>query len=179
MMRLFTTGFAIAIAFFGCGDSGKTATKNNNSLAQIDSLETTYFGNGDTKGNPKTAMALIRGYAHFYQTNKGDSLATDMLFKAAEVSMGIGQGNLAVKYFRLIYEDHAQFDKAPEALFLCGFVSENLNADTSDARFYYEKFVKQYPTHHLAADAQFSVLNLGKSDEDLIEMFEKKLKSEN
>jgi len=167
----------IAMAIFACGDSGKTATQKDNSLAQIDSLETAYFGSGDTKGNPKTAMALVREYAHFHQANKGDSLAAEMLFKAAEVSMGIRQGNLAVKYFKLIYENYAQFDKAPEALFLCGFVAENLNSDTSDARFYYEKFVKQYPEHHLAEDAQFSALNLGQTDEDLMKMFEEKRKA--
>ena len=99
-----------------------------------------------------------------------------MLFKAGEVSMGIRQGNLAVKYFKLLSDDHPKFGKAPEALFLCGFVSENLNSDTAEARFYYEKFIRVYPKHHLVEDARFSVMNLHRSDTELIRMFEEKLK---
>jgi len=144
-----------------------------NSPEQIEALETAYFETDSTKGNPKTGMDLVREYARFYKNNKSDSLAIAMLFKAGEVSMGIRQGNLAVKYFNIVANDHAGFAKSPEALFLCGFCSENLNEDTADARFYYESFVSKYPNHHLAKDAEFSVLNLGKSDDELIEMFEK------
>ena len=90
--------------------------------------------------------------------------------------MGIGQGNLAVKYFRTITEDHSNFYKAPEALFLTGFCEENVNKDTAQARWFYQKFVSDFPDHKLAEDAKFSIQNMGKSDEDLIKMFEENLK---
>jgi outer membrane protein assembly factor BamD (BamD/ComL family) len=160
------------LALIGCIESEKTASENDQVLLRIDNLETAFFNGETTKSNPKTGMALVRAYAHFYNENQKDSLAADMLFKAGEVSMGIRQGNLAVKYFRIISDDHQNFKKAPEALFLCGFCSENLNTDTADARFYYEAFISKYPEHHLAEDVRFSILNLGKSDEELIEMFE-------
>jgi TolA-binding protein len=97
----------------------------------------------------------------------------DRIFKAGEISMGIGQGNLAVKYFQTVVEDHPEFAKAPEALFLCGFCEETLNVDTAKARQYYESFIRQFPQHRLAQDAKFSVQNLGLTDEQLIEQFEK------
>ncbi|MCB9205633.1 MAG: tetratricopeptide repeat protein, partial [Flavobacteriales bacterium] len=112
----------------------------------------------------------------YQQAEPKDSLAIDMVFKAGEVSMGIGQGNLAVKYFRRVADEHADFPKSPEALFLCGFCEENLNRDTAQARFFYESFVKKFPKHKLAEDAQFSIQNMSMSDEELIRMFQEKLK---
>ncbi len=149
-----------------------------NSATQIEMLETAYFKTDSTQGNAKIGMELIREYSRFYQNNVTDSLGIDMLYKAAEVSMGIGQGNLAVKYFRTISDDHSDYYKAPEALFLSGFCSENLNNDIDQARFFYEQFIKQYPNHKLAQDAKFSIQNLGKSDEELIKMFERNLAKE-
>jgi len=75
------------------------------------------FADSEAKADPNAGIQLIRSYAKFYQLSEKDSLAVDMLFKAGEVSMGIGQSNLAVKYFRTINEDHPEFYKAPEALF--------------------------------------------------------------
>ena len=166
------------VCVFGCGPAGNSVSERAASLHRIDSLEAAYFETKATMGNPKTGMGLVREYARFYQADGRDSLATDMLFKAGEVSMGIGQGHLAVKYFKLISGDHPEFEEAAEALFLCGFCSENLNADTAEARFYYEAFLKQFPEHHLVKDAQFSLLNMGRSDAELIEMFEEKLARE-
>ncbi len=161
----------VALSLFGCGESTGPRSEKDEILSKIDSLETAFFDVEVSKNNPKTGMALVRSYAHFYGENQKDSIAADLLFKAGEVSMGIHQGNLAIKYFKMVSDNHQNYKKAPEALFLCGFCSENLNADTSDARFYYEAFISKYPNHHLAEDAQFSILNLGKSDNELIKMF--------
>jgi tetratricopeptide (TPR) repeat protein len=165
----------ISIGFFACKEPVKPLSEKEQVLAKIDSLETILFADSEAKADTKSGMKLIRFYAKFYQLSEKDSLAIDMLFKAGEVSMGIGQSNLAVKYFRTINEDHPDFYKAPEALFLSGFCEENLNKDTAQARFLYESFVEQFPEHKLAEDAQFSIQNMGKSDEDLIKMFEENL----
>lgn len=171
--------FFSAIAFIGlssCSPETKPPSEKEQVLAQIDSLETVLFADSEAKADLKAGMKLVRSYAKFYQLSEKDSLGIDMLFKAGEVSMGIGQSNLAVKYFRTINEDHPEFYKAPEALFLSGFCEENLNKDTAQARFFYESFVKQFPNHKLAEDARFSIQNMGKSDEELIRMFEENLK---
>lgn len=152
-----------------------TNSDDSNSSSKIDSLEALVFENQGAKSNPKTAMNLVREYSKYYQTNQPDSLAVDRLFKAAELSMGIGQGNLAVKYFRTVSDDHKDFYKVPEAMFLLGFCSENLVKDTAQARFFYNKFIEAHPEHHLAQDAKFSIQNMGMSDEELIKMFEEKL----
>ncbi len=176
-MRDFVVLFSILlIGLTSCKQTAKPLSATEQTLAKIDSLETVLFADSEAKADPKAGMSLVRAYAKFYQNSKKDSLAADMLFKAGEVSMGIGQGNLAVKYFRTITEDHSNFYKAPEALFLTGFCEENVNKDTAQARWFYQKFVSDFPDHKLAEDAKFSIQNMGKSDEDLIKMFEENLK---
>lgn len=168
----------MALAFC-CGmaacNSTKTPPSDQDLLnSKIDSLEQVFFGNNGALATPHNGLMLVREYARYYQLEeKVDSLAVDRIFKAGEISMGIGQGNLAVKYFQTVVEDHPEFYKASEALFLCGFCEETLNSDTAKARQYYESFVRQFPQHRLAQDAKFSVENLGLSDEELIERFEK------
>ncbi len=174
----FTSLFLASMLFLvACGGSSESGPSENEAVSKLDSLEAIVFADNGTTASPKASMMLIREYAKYYKSNKTDSLGKDRLFKAGEISMSIGQGNLALKYFKILATDHADFHKAPEALFLCGYTSEMLNADTSEARFYYEKFIKTYPDHKLAQDAQFSILNLGKSGEELIEMFEKNLEA--
>lgn len=168
---------ALLFGLSSCTNSQRPSAETDEILAQIDSLEGILFSDSEEPIDPNSGMMLVRNYAKYYQDNKSDSSAVDMLFKAGEVSMGIGQGNLAVKYFSTISKDHKEFSKAPEALFLTGFCEENLNSDTSAARFYFEKFLETYPEHKLAKDAKFSLQNMKMSDEELIRMFEENVHS--
>jgi hypothetical protein len=162
-----------------CGTKPDQQSELDLVKAKIDSLETILYAESEKPADHVAGMSLVKSYAKFYRLSEAkDSLAADMLFKAGEVSMGIGQGNLAVKYFKMISDDHQDFIKAPEALFLAGFCEENVNKDTADARRYYELFINRYPEHKLAEDAKFSIQNMKMSDEELIRMFEEKLKQE-
>lgn len=174
-MREFGLFSALIIVFAACNSSQKPLSESEILLAQIDSLETVLFADSEAPADPNAGMKLIRNYAKYYQNNKSDSVGVDMLFKAGEVSMGIGQGNLAVKYFKTVAEDHKEYSKAAEAMFLTGFCEENLNQDTANARVFYENFLKAYPDHKLAEDAKFSIQNMTMSDEELIKMFEEKV----
>lgn len=161
-----------AILFAACGNEGTVKDAALNERALIDSLETILFTNDNGISNRAAAQLLVRSYANYYQRNKQDSSAIDMLFKAGEVSMGLGDGRLAVKYFGMVADEHSDFDKVPEALFLQGFCEENLNGDLQQAEFFYSDFITRYPNHTLAEDAKFSIENLGKTDEELVKMFE-------
>jgi len=164
----------IALLVASCGQDRAAAPAERDTLAVIDSLETILFGDDGTMDNSDAAMMLVRHYSKYYQQHKADSLAIDMLFKAGEVSMGIGDGTLAVKYLTTVAEEHADFHKAPDALFLAAFCEENLNGDLQQAEFFYSEFIAKYPDHPLAVDAAFSRDNLGKSEEELIRMFEQR-----
>ncbi len=58
-------------------------------------------------------------------------------------------------------------------MFLLGFSYENDLKQNDKAREVYELFLKNYKSHELADDVQFSLNNLGKSPEDIIKQFEK------
>ena len=173
MRRFIVPIVVILCVITACNNQGNTGSENE--VSALDSLEALVFATQEAKTDSKTAMNLVREYAKYYKAHQPDSLAIDRLFKAGEISMGIGQGNLAVKYFRTISDDHSEFYKVAEARFLLGFCSENLVNDTAQARFFYNKFIEAHPEHHLAKDAEYSIQNLGLSDEDLIKMFEEKL----
>lgn len=172
-MRTFFIIIALTTALCACSNSDRQDQAASDLQTRIDSLENLFFDKEGEHATTTTGMELVRAYAHVYKDAPDDSLSVEALFKAGEVSMGIAQGNLAVKYFKMLYDEHPDFHKAPEALFLCGFCEENLNSHTSDAKWYYEKFLEEYPDHHLAEDARFSLENLGLSDEELIRRFQK------
>lgn len=141
-------------------------------LARIDSLENILYNGDGSLTDREAATLIIKAFAQYYQQYKPDSLAVDMLFKAGEVSMGLADGSLAVKYFGTVSESHPNFEKAPEAMFLMGFCEETINGNLLQAQAFYESFIAAHPDHALAADARFSIVNLGKTDEELIQLFE-------
>jgi hypothetical protein len=172
-MRLIPVVLALCVVLFAaCGGGGEVKNPALSELALIDSLEAILFADEGGMDNRAAAQLLVRSYATYYQRNKADAAAVDMLFKAGEVSMGLGDGRLAVKYFGMVADEHSDFHKAPEALFLQAFCEENLNGDLQQAEFFYSDFIAKYPGHALAEDAKFSIENLGKTDEELVKMFE-------
>lgn len=174
MRRIALPFLLLTLALSSCKEDRAAAPLQQDKLEVIDSLETILFADDGTLDNSDAAMMLVRHYSKYYQNCKQDSLGIDMLFKAGEVSMGLGEGRLAVKYFTTVAEQHPDFNKAPEALFLAAFCEENLNRDTQQADFFYAEFLNKHPDHPLAIDARFSRENLGKSEEELIKMFEQR-----
>ena len=83
-----------------CRTEVKPLSESELILARIDSMEAVLFTDEEADVDVKAGMGLVREYARYYQAHSKDSLGIDMLFKAGEVCMGIGQGNLALKYFR-------------------------------------------------------------------------------
>lgn len=161
----------VAALLSACGGAGEGPAAKT-PLEVIDSLETVLFADDGAMADREAAILLVRQYATYYRAHPADSLAIDMLFKAGEVSMGLGDGRMAVKYLSTVAEEHSAFHRAPEALFLSGFCEENINADLQQAEYFYTAFIERYPDHALTEDARFSIANLGMSDEDLIRLFE-------
>lgn len=124
------------------------------------------------------AKDMIALYADFVKKYPDDEKTEDYLFKAGEVSMGTMQSNVAIKYFEQHYLKFPKAEKAPYSLFMQGFIYETQLQNTEKAKWYYEKFIRDFPTHKLAEDAKYSIANLGKSEEELIREFEAKLKGD-
>lgn len=110
-----------------------------------------------------------------YMSIYGDSLAAEYAFNAADLYRGIGDYTKALNMWLLVYKAYAKdHPKAPHALFQCAFTYDSVLDRKDLAKTLYTSFLKKYPDHSLAKDAQLSLNNLDKSPEDLIKEFQKK-----
>lgn len=138
----------------------------------IAAKEKELYGDSTMTVDFSKAKDMIALYADFVKKYPDDAKAEDYLFKAGEVSMGVMQANVAIKYFEQYCEKYPQSEKAPYSLFMQGFIYETQVRNEEKAKMCYERFITKYPTHKLAEDAKYSIENLGKSEEELIRQFE-------
>lgn len=144
----------------------------------IDAKEKELYGDSTMTVDFSKAKDMIALYADFVKKYPDDPKSEDYLFKAGEVSMGTMQSNVAIKYFEQYYDKYPKTDKAPYSLFMQGFIYETQLKNIEKAKWCYEKFINDFPTHKLAEDAKYSIANLGKSEEDLIREFEAMMKGD-
>ena len=144
----------------------------------IFSLGQKLFVEADNTGiNKDAAMQYVdacEAYALAYPDNKNTA---DNLFKAAEVAKSIRTFPKSLSLYDWIIEKYPNYEKAPTALFLKGFIIENNIKDDKKAGEIYRQFLSQYPKHDLADDVEFLIENIGKSDQEILEMIEAKRKT--
>lgn len=140
-------------------------------LQQIKSVEEkTFSESGLVEAN--FVDELIESYESFANNFPGDSLAPDYLFKAGDVAMNTNRSNKAIMLYDRIINEYSDYRKVPEALFLKGYVYENNLGRLDKAKAIYEEFLVKYPDNDFADDAEVSLKYLGKSPEELIEIFQ-------
>lgn len=140
----------------------------------IDSLEMVLFHDSMGSMNKKAAQDLMLIYEKYVDQHPNDSLAADYLFRNAQIALSLKLGSRAAMYLEQFGNKYPQHPNVPNALFMQAFVYETELNNTELAKQKYEAFVTKYPGHELYADAKTSLLNLGKTDEELIKEFEKK-----
>ncbi len=128
--------------------------------------------------NRELAEEQLKAYAAFTEKFPEDSRSEEFLYKAAELANSMGKTAVALDYYHSFCQKYPQSKKAPYALFLQAFIYENQLKNLDKAKELYNSFLASYPDHELAKDARFSLDNLGKSEEDLIKMFEDKNKED-
>lgn len=126
--------------------------------------------------NRGLAESQLKAYADFTEKFPEDTRSEEFLYKAAELANSMGKTAVALDYYHSFCEKYPQSKKTPYALFLQAFIYENQLKNMDRAKEIYTAFLTTYPDHELAKDARFSLDNLGKSEEDLIKMFEEKNK---
>ncbi len=115
---------------------------------------------------------LIETYVAFADEFPKDTLAPDYLFKAGDIAMNTNRSRQAIRSYDRIITDYPDYRKTPEALFLKGYVYENNLGRLDKAKEIYEAFLVLYPDNEFADDAEVSLKYLGKSPEELIEIFQ-------
>ncbi len=180
-MRIIIVATLILI-FYSCKNETKKidiADSKESLLNQVDSIEKLLFSyEAGSLASNQAAAKIVKLYNQLATDFPDDPKAPEYLFKAGEVSMGINMDFDAIGYFQRIERDYPNFNKSPHALFLQAFIWDNKLNDDAKAEFIYKKFLEKYPQHEMAKDAQFSLENLGKSDDELIKEFEQKQKQQ-
>lgn len=118
------------------------------------------------------ADSVINLYLEYAKQFPEDTMAADYLFRAGDLSYSVKEFPHAISFFGMIQDRFPKYRKAPLALFLQGFISENGIGDNNAAKNYYEKFLKQYPDSKLIPTVKSTLENLGKSPDELIKSFE-------
>jgi len=170
---------ALLIALWSSCDSGSGSNGKTNKETLIEQISELEQKLHDTEAeNPKLnhveALEVVKLYKQFADSFPKDETTPKYLFKGGEVSIGLGQYPLAVQFFERINKNYPDYTKAPDCIYLVGFVYDEYLNNEERAKDAYEKVIKEYPDHRFAQDARAAINNLGKSDEELIEMFKEK-----
>ncbi len=174
-MRKLLVVLIIAVAAYSCNNDSKKAVKNydNITMEQINAAEDELFNGDMTVPNVELANELARLYVNYANQNPKDSLAPDLLFKAADISMNMNNPRNTINLFNHIRRNYPDYKNNATILFLTGFVYDDQLKDYESAKKYYTEFLEKYPDNDFADDARISLDNLGKSPEELIKEFEK------
>jgi TolA-binding protein len=145
--------------------------------AYITKLGEEVFENPDEFGiNRTTAQAYVDACEAYAMVNPESVATPDFLYKAAEIARTLRTFPKALSLYDWIINEYPEYEKSPTSLFLKAYVLENNLKDIERARETYNAFLAKYPTHHLADDVSFLLDNLGKSDDEILDLITKKQK---
>ena len=161
---LLSLSFIFCLLFLvSCGPSAEER-KN-----EISNTEKTLKNADGTLPDSASVANAIAQYTEFVKSFPEDSLSPIYLFRGANLAAQKGDLALAISLLDQLHHDYPKHAEAPKALFLKGFVSETQMGDFKTAEACYREFLKSYPNHELAGDVSFSLENLGKSPEQLLQ----------
>lgn len=140
--------------------------------SEIAAAEDALFSEDKGITDKSKAIELVDMYVAYADNYPEDSMAAEYLFKGAEFCLSMELGQRSIDLYDRVILEYPDFRKAPECLFLKGYVYENYLGNLEEARMIYELFLQKYPDNDFADDARISIENLGKSPEELIKQFE-------
>ncbi len=119
------------------------------------------------------ANRLLKRYRDYVSLNPRDSISAEYLFRAADLSVGVGQYEAAIANIDRLHADFPKFRKSVEMWLFKGFIYETYINNHAKAVSAYTQLIERNPNHRLASDARASIENLTLSEEELIEKFKK------
>ena len=145
-------------------------------LSTIRENEKKLFSDSLKKLDTAIAAIQVGDYRTFAEKYPADSLSPEFLFKAADISNGLGNSAEAIVMLESLRKKYPNHIRAGTSLFLEAFIYETSLRDNKGAIAKYTEFLEKYPDHQLAQAAQFSLMQLqeGMSVEDIVKMFEAK-----
>ena len=143
------------------------------SVKEVKALESKVLAEG-AKPTKEEVIQLIDAYILFAEQNPDDVQSPDYLFRALDIAVGVNaEGpDKAIKIADVLIEKYPDFEMTPMAMYLKGFVYENIVGDLHNAEMTYRQFVEKYPESPMVEDVKATIENLGLSPEELIRKFE-------
>lgn len=179
MIKKITIGLIMLLSYACSGEKKEEGSGNSKEVFEqkIKELEATIKSDISLRSNKDHATIALSTYMDYAGRFPDDPKTPGYIFKAAELANGLEKHEQAITNFELLITKYPEYEKVPQALFLQAFIYDNSINDDAKAKIYYEKFLSKYPDHELAKDAKISIEQLGKTDEELIEEFNKKVKA--
>ncbi|TNE51128.1 MAG: tetratricopeptide repeat protein [Bacteroidetes bacterium] len=130
----------------------------------------------DVPGLAKNFIEISDGYSILVE-QANPNKHVDLIMRAAKLAKSVGDPNTALRFFYNVAEKKPDHPKAPEALFMMGYIYANDLKDIEKARSTYESFLERYPNDpDYADDAAMEIKFLGMSPEEIIRQFEQNSK---
>lgn len=114
---------------------------------------------------------LANAYMQSVAINPKADDAAGKLKDAGELYMSVGDAMSAAKVWEQLIAGYPEADAAKSGMFQLAFCYEQFFKDLDKAKAMYERFLKKYPDDQLATSAEFSLKNLGKSADEILENF--------
>lgn len=125
--------------------------------------------------NEKYAEALVQ-FEKLVADYPNSEYYQDALLQTGELYQGQVNKNIpykeslkkAIQSYRIFYSKYNDDPKAPQTLFMIGFIQANDLGELDSARATYTKFVELYPDNEIAASAKTELENLGLSPDEIL-----------
>ena len=155
----------VALMMLSCGEKM--------SVEKINELEAKVLAK-DAKPTKDNVVQLVDAYVLFAEQNPNDSQSPYFLFKALDIAVGVNAEGpqKALEIADVLIEKYPDFEMTPMAMFIKGFVYENMIGDLQNAEITYRQFIEKYPDNPMVGDVKSTLENLGLSPEELIRKFE-------
>lgn len=109
----------------------------------------------------ESLRVLARAYADFANRCHEHPLAPEMLFRRADILLGLGKPQEALAQYRDIHDNFGQFDKRAQCAFLMGFIYDAHLGDRVQATKVYREVLALYPRAEAAVWATQALVFLG------------------
>ena len=143
------------------------------SVEKINEFESKVFAK-DAVLSSENVIQLVDAYLLFAKQNPNDQQTPEFLFKALDVAVGVNAEGpqKAIDIANILIERYPDFEMTPMAMFIKGFVYENMIGDLRNAEMTYRQFIEKYPNNPMVEDVKSTLENLGLTPEELIRKFE-------
>jgi tetratricopeptide (TPR) repeat protein len=126
--------------------------------------------------NQAVANEAIKKFADFAYYCESDSLSPVYLIKVAQIALAINNPNQAKVVLEKCIDNYPKFNNRPVAIFLMAQLYHEpkwLN-NPDEARKWYQKIIDDFPKTDWSTSAAAAMQLIGKTDEQIIQEFEKK-----